>query len=74
MKHKSEDYKISAVKYYLKNKVSMDKGKIKAFYNPTETSETIDYTDPALGTVLFPAVVAFLCFVGKMFVIFYVDR
>jgi hypothetical protein len=25
MKHKSEDYKISAVKYYLKNKVSMDK-------------------------------------------------
>jgi hypothetical protein len=24
MKHKSEDYKISAVKYYLKNKVSMD--------------------------------------------------
>jgi hypothetical protein len=25
MKHKSEDYKISAVKYYIKNKVSMDK-------------------------------------------------
>ena len=25
MKHKSEDYKISVVKYYLKNKVSMDK-------------------------------------------------
>ena len=23
MKHKSEDYKLSAVKYYLKNKVSM---------------------------------------------------
>jgi hypothetical protein len=25
MKHKSEDYKISAVQYYIKNKVSMDK-------------------------------------------------
>ena len=25
MKHKSEDYKISSVKYYIKNKVSMDK-------------------------------------------------
>lgn len=25
MKHKSEDYKISAVKYYIKNKISMDK-------------------------------------------------
>ena len=24
MKHKSEDYKISAVKYYLKNKLSME--------------------------------------------------
>ena len=24
MKHKTEDYKISAVKYYLKNNVSMD--------------------------------------------------
>jgi hypothetical protein len=25
MKHKSEDYKISAVKYFIKNKVSMNK-------------------------------------------------
>lgn len=25
MKHKTEDYKLSAVKYYLKNKLSMDK-------------------------------------------------
>jgi hypothetical protein len=25
-KHKSEDYKISAVKYYLNNDVSLDKG------------------------------------------------
>lgn len=24
-KHKTEDYKISAVKYYLKNKISMNK-------------------------------------------------
>jgi len=25
MKHKTEDYKISAVKYYINNEVSMDK-------------------------------------------------
>jgi hypothetical protein len=27
MKHKTEDYKISAVKYYLNNEVSMDQSK-----------------------------------------------
>ena len=32
MKHKSEDYKISAVQYYIKNKVSMDKTDNSYFY------------------------------------------